>query len=50
MVIKQETAQVIANFQYNQNLNSGSFSLHNIYSRKLRIEKKFCLNLKVYSS
>ncbi len=25
-------------------------SLHNIYSRKLRIEKKFCLNLKVYSS
>lgn len=38
MVIKQETAQVIANFQYKQNLNSGSFSLHNIYSRKLYIK------------
>lgn len=25
-------------------------SLHNIYSRKLKIEKKICLNIKVYSS
>lgn len=39
MVIKQETVQVIANFQYKQNLNSGSSSLHKIHYGKLNFEK-----------